>query len=98
MKTKKRKPTLKELIKAASAAGAKVSVSLEPQKMPLRLPGDPEVVTLLIEESERISKLGNKWLAAETPNQIAAHACLQQGWAFALAAAWLRCKLKGEVK
>ena len=89
---------LKDLVEAAHAAGAKVSVSLEPKQMPMRFPSDPEPVKLLIEESERMSKLGNNWMAADVPNQVAAEMCLRHGWAFSLAAAWMRCKLKGELK
>ena len=92
-----RKPKLKDLVEAAHAAGAKVSVSLEPKQMPMRFPSDPEPVKLLIEESERMSKLGNNWMAADVPNQVAAEMCLRHGWAFSLAAAWMRCKLKGEL-
>ena len=89
---------LKDLVEAAHAVGAKVSVSLEPKQMPMRFPSDPEPVKLLIEESERMSKLGNNWMAADVPNQVAAEMCLRHGWAFSLAAAWMRCKLKGELK
>ena len=92
-----KKPTLKQLVAAAHKAGAKVTVSLEPKQMPMRFPNDPEPVKLLIEESERMSKLGNNWLAADVPNQVAAEMCLRHGWAFSLAAAWMRCKLKGEL-
>jgi hypothetical protein len=88
---------LKDLVEAAQAAGAKVSVSLEPKQMPMRFPSDPPDVKLLIDESERMSKLGNNWLTADVPNQVAAEMCLRHGWAFSLAAAWLRCKLKGEL-
>ena len=92
-----KKPTLKQLVSAARKAGAKVSVSLEPKQMPMRFPSDPEPVRLLRDESERMSKMGNNWLAADVPNQVAAEMCLRNGWAFSLAAAWLRCKLKGEL-
>lgn len=93
----KKKPIRKQLVAAARKAGAKVTVRLEPKRMPARFPDDPAPVKLLIEESERISKLGNDWLAAEIPNQVAAELCLRHGWAFSLAAAWMRCKLKGEL-
>jgi len=88
---------LKDLVAAAQAAGAKVSVSLEPKQMPMRFPSDPPDVKLLIAESERMSTLGNNWLAADVPNQVSAEMCLRHGWALSLAAAWLRCKLKGEL-
>lgn len=99
----KRKPTkpktkLKDLVEAARAAGATVSVSLEPKQMPARFPDDPEAVKLLIAESERLSELGNNWMTAKIPNQVAAEMCLRNGWAMSLAAAWLRVKLKGELK
>ena len=93
----KKKTKLADLVKAARAAGAKVTVSLEPKEMPNRFPSDPEPVKLLIEESERMSALGNRWLTAKIPNQIAAEACLRNGWAYSLAAAWLRCKLEGKL-
>lgn len=93
-----RKQKLKDLVEAAHAVGAKVSVSLEPKQMPMRFPGDPEPVKLLLDESERMSKLGNNWMVADVPNQVAAEMCLRHGWAFSLAAAWMRCKLKGEMK
>jgi hypothetical protein len=93
----KKKTKLSELVKAARSAGASVTVSLEPKQMPTRFPNDHALVKLLIEESERASKLGNNWMAADVPNQVAAEACLRHGWAFSLAAAWLRCKLKNEL-
>lgn len=92
-----RKPNLADLVKAAQKAGAKVSVSLEPKQMPMRFPSDPAEVRLLLEESERVSKLGNHWLNADVPNHVAAETCFRNGWAYALAGAWLRCKLKGEL-
>lgn len=98
MKSKKTKLKLEDVVDAARAVGAKVSVSLEPKQMPLRWPNDPEPVRLLIDESERMSVHGNNWLAADVPNQIAAEAALRNGWAYALAAGWLRCKLNGEFK
>ena len=66
--------------------------------MPVRFKDDPEPVTFLIEESERLSAIGNRWQVAKVPNHIAAEMCLRSGWAYALAAVWLRCKLKGEFK
>ena len=94
----KTKPTkLASVVKAARAAGAKVTVRLEPREMPERFTDDPKPVRLLIAESERMSALGNKWLAADVPNQVAAGMCLQNGWAYSLAAVWLRCKLNGEL-
>ncbi len=94
---RKVKPNLEDFVKAAHAAGAKVSFGLEPTQMPRRFPNDPEPVRMLVEESERISKLGNDWLTAKIPNQIAAEMCLKNGWGYALAAAWLRCKLEGKL-
>lgn len=66
--------------------------------MPLRLPDDPVAVTMLLDESERMTDMGNRWNAAKKPNHLAANFCLQNGWAFALAAAWLRCKLNGALE
>lgn len=67
-------------------------------EMPLRLPGDHEHVLHLCEESERMATIGNRWLKARTPNPIAAEFCLRNAWAFALAAAHLRCWMKGELE
>jgi hypothetical protein len=64
---------------------------------PLRLPNDPKDVSLLIDEAERMNFLGNYWLNCKVPNQLAAMKCLEMGWAHALSAAWLRCKLNGEL-
>lgn len=64
--------------------------------MPPTFPNDPDAVRLLVQESERINAIGNHWLSAKVPNAIAAQHALQMGWAFAVAAAWLRCKLRGE--
>lgn len=91
------KVKLHEMIETAHAAGVKVSVSLEPNEMPLRFPSDHEHIKLLIDESERASKLGNKWQNADVPNPVAAENCFRMGWAYSLAASWLRCKLKGEL-
>ncbi len=96
VKSKPKKPTLKQLVAAARKEGVNVTTSIQPI-MPMRLPNDHAHVLLLIDESERASTLGNKWLQAATPNQIAAEVCLRNGWAYSLAAAWLRCALKGEV-
>lgn len=82
----KRKTELKDL-----APSARIVI-------PIRFPDDPVPVKLLIEESERVSKLGNDWLTAKVPNHIAAEVALRNGWAFSLAAVLLRCKLKGELK
>lgn len=97
MKHKQKPTTLKKLVYDLRKVGAKVTVSLEDSKMPTRFNDDPLPVKMLIEESERVTKLGNKWLTAEVPNQVAAEMCLRQGWAYALAAAWMRCKIKGEL-
>ncbi len=96
-KERAQKTRLKQLVKLAKAAGLEVSLSLEPNQMPARFPDDPEPVKLLIAESERCSTLGNRWLNAKLPNYIAAEMCLKNGWAYALAAAWMRAKLKGEL-
>lgn len=88
---------LNEYIEVAQAAGIKVSFGLEDIQMPAQFPNDPEPVRLLNEEAERINKLGNRWMAAKTPNTYAAEMCMKAGWAHALSAAWLRCRLKGEV-
>lgn len=97
MKSRK-KTTLKDVIKAAREAGAKVTVGLdEIPRMPLHIAGDPEVVTALLNQSERMTKQGNAWSATKNPNAIACGLCLQLGWAYAASAAWLRCFLKGEL-
>jgi hypothetical protein len=95
-----KKPTLKDMVSAAQKAGAKVSFSLDPKdkpNLPLEFPDDPESVRLLIGESRRLTDIGNQWLEAKSPNAIAAESALRCGWAMALAAGWLRCKLKGEL-
>ena len=98
-KTRKKKLTIKDIVEAAHAAGAKVDFKLEPKlKLPTRLPKDPEPVRLLLDESERCNAAGNEWLNAEHPNYIAAETWLRNGWAYALAGAWLRCKLNGELQ
>lgn len=97
-RVKARQLKLKDIVKAASKIGLEVSIGFEDRKMPRRFPDDPEPVRLLIEESERVNKLGNLWLKAETPNHVAADVAMRNGWAYALAAVWLRCKLKGELK
>ena len=38
-----------------------------------------------------------RWPFFDVPNHVAAEMCLRHGWAYSLAAAWLRCKLKGEL-
>lgn len=70
----------------------------QPPKLDLLAPwpNDPQAVRLLLEEGKRMTRRGNAWLHAEVPNLIASDMCLRTGWAYALAAAWLRCKLKGE--
>lgn len=94
--SKKSKATLAELITAAREHGASVNISLKEAKMPLRLPTDTEAVNLLLDESERVSAIGNAWMTAKIPNAVAGEMALRQGWAFAVAGSWLRCKLKGE--
>ncbi len=97
-KTAKKKTKLSDFVAAAKATGADVRFSLKEQpRMPQHLPGDHAHVSLLLGESERVSAIGNHWLVAQVPNQIAAEAALRNGWAFALAGAWLRCRLAGEV-
>lgn len=93
------KPTLKDLVEAAQKEGAKVSVGLTEKRpqMPSRFPDDHPNVVALVEESERLNAMGCKWMDAEKPNPVAADLCFKAGWAHALSAAWLRCKLKGEV-
>lgn len=91
-----KKTTLKDIVKAAHKAGAKVSFSMEPHAMPRQLPNDPYAVIALIEESRRMNKLAKDWETAEHPNPIASSTAYANGWAFALSAAWLRCKIKGE--
>jgi hypothetical protein len=99
-KLKAAKIKLKQLVKAARDAGAEVTVTFDPheKRMPMRFPDDPEIVTLLLDESERVNALGNRWAKAKIPNIVAAQKCLEMGWAHALSAVWLRCKLKGELQ
>ena len=98
-KAQKAKLKLDDVVKAAQDAGAKVTFSMDPiEKMPRRYPNDPEAVTLLVAESERVNALGQRWMNAEIPNQIAAQKCLELGWAYALAAAHLRCYYNGELE
>ena len=97
MKTKPKKPTIKTVVRDLRRAGVKVSFSLDPIDMPMRLPGDPDPVRYLIDESERMNEFGNRWVNAKCPNLIAAEMCFKNGWAYALAAAYLRCFLKGEL-
>ena len=87
---------LEDMVRAARAAGATVDVHLA-KEMPISFPNDPEPVRLLIAESKRTSALGNDWLRATVPNQIAAEQLLRMGWAYSLAAVWLRCKMAGEL-
>jgi len=88
---------LSDLVREAHKLGLKLDVRLDPQEMPQRFASDPEAVKMLVAESERVSAVGNKWLSAKVPNQIAAENCLRMGWAYSLAAAWLRCALQGEI-
>jgi hypothetical protein len=97
-KLKAAKIKLKQIVAAARAAGAEVTISFGDNQMPMRMPNDPPDVTLLLDESERCTVLGNRWLKAPKPNPIAAGLCLSNGWAYALAAAWLRCKLRCELE
>lgn len=69
-----------------------------PMRMPLVLDNDHGHVKALVEESVRINMLGEKWLKSKPRNPMAAEMCFRNGWAYSLAAAWLRCLLKGEVK
>lgn len=57
---------------------------------PRREDSDSPVVTLLLDESERLSSLGNQWLKTAIPNPFSAEQCFRQGWAYATAAVWLR--------
>lgn len=65
--------------------------------MPQRFADDHPSVTALIVESERVSSRGNAWLNAPIPNAVAAEMALRHGWAYSLAAAWLRCHTRGEL-
>lgn len=95
--TKKKQTKLADVVAAAQKAGCNVSLSLESNQMPVRFKNDPKVVLELIAESERMNALGVRWSKANIPNPIAAEACFRNGWAYALAAAWLRVKLNGEL-
>ena len=97
-KTKDTSPTIEDMVRAARKAGGSVSFTIKPPcQMPFRCDSDHPIVKMLIAESERNSAAGNRWLDAQVPNHIAATACHQAGWAHSLSAAWLRCKLKGEL-
>ena len=99
MKKTKKKPELKlsDFVEAATKAGVRVSFGLV-ERMPRRFPDDPEPVKLLLDESERVTALANNWMHCKNPNPVAAEFAFRNGWAVAAAAAWLRCKLKGELK
>lgn len=66
--------------------------------MPLHFPNDHDHVKQLLAESVRVNNLGLRWGTSNPPNPVASQKCFEMGWAYALAAAWLRCKLKGELK
>jgi hypothetical protein len=65
--------------------------------MPMEFPTDSVPVRLLIAECRRMNALAEKWIASKPGNIRAADACLANGWAFSLAAAWLRVVERGEV-
>ena len=89
--TKKTPMRIEDVVKAARAAGATVTCSLKDVRMPRRFPSDgPEIIRLL-DESERLNALGNRWINAPKPNPIASELAFKAGWAYALAAAFLRC-------
>jgi hypothetical protein len=69
----------------------------EQPRMPRRLPDDHQNVTALLDESERCSTHAMRWHCAKVPNHIAAQKAAEMGWAYALAAAFLRCHLNGEL-
>lgn len=99
-KTKKtaKQIKLEEMVKEAHEAGVNIDFSMHPKiQMPMQLPDDPAPVTLLIEESRRMTQIGLNWQKADAPNYVAADMAMKNGWAYSLAAAWLRCKLKGEL-
>ncbi len=56
----------------------------------MRFPDDPECVVALLDESERLTWLGNQWAASKNNNPVSAQLCFRKCWAYALAAAWLR--------
>lgn len=60
--------------------------------MPVRFANDPECVTQLLDESERVTNIANKWATAKIPNIIASRKAMEIGWAYALAAVFLRAK------
>jgi len=66
-------------------------------RMPQRLRGDHPHVLALLGESERLNTLAQRRRKAKHPNDLAASMATAQGYSFALAAAWLRCYLNGEV-
>lgn len=65
--------------------------------MPEHFPDDPPSVTLLLKESLRMTQMGADF-DNKPANPIAAQQCYMHGWAMNLAAAWLRCKSKGELE
>lgn len=95
--TSKKKLNLEDTVKAAQAAGVKVSFSLEDTKMPVRFPCDHPLVLALLNESERLNHLAYNWRECQYPNLVASQKAEEMGWAHALSAAWLRCYLKGEL-
>jgi len=67
-------------------------------QMPVELPTDSVPVRLLVAESRRMNALGEKWFLSKPNNPKAAQLCIENGWAFSLAAAWLRVVERGEVQ
>ncbi len=61
-------------------------------------PNDHPHVKLLLDEALRLTGRGAAWAKVKPHNPVSATMAFQMGWAFALAAAWLRAKLSGELE
>jgi len=94
-KKKSTKASRRKQFDLLNEVGKAIKAHDEQRRMPARLPNDPREVTLLLDESERLTALANKWLVSRNPNPIAANFCMQNGFSMALAASFLRCKLAG---
>lgn len=61
-------------------------------------PNDHPHVKLLLDVALRLIGRGAAWAKVKPHNPVSATMAFQMGWAFALAAAWLRAKLSGELE
>lgn len=84
------------------AIATKMGLVYEPKLIPKEVniykawPDDIEPVKKLIAEAKRLLVVATKTLMNDNVN--GATAFIRQAWAFAFAAAWLRCEAKGEFK